>query len=61
MRKRGIRAASCPLKPRSERMHVAVQAIDREIWRDGATSDGTRLIPEETPIALTYNGGTMLS
>ena len=39
-------------------MHVAVQAIDREIWRDGATSDGTRLIPEETPIALTYNGGT---
>jgi len=34
-------------------MHVAVQAIDREIWRDGATSDGTRLIPEETPIALT--------
>jgi FdhD protein len=39
-------------------MHVAVQAIDREIWRDGATSNGTRLIPEETPIALTYNGGT---
>ncbi|MBR0713997.1 formate dehydrogenase accessory sulfurtransferase FdhD [Bradyrhizobium liaoningense] len=39
-------------------MHVAVQAIDREIWRDGAASEGARLIPEETPIALTYNGGT---
>ncbi|WP_027521261.1 formate dehydrogenase accessory sulfurtransferase FdhD [Bradyrhizobium sp. Ec3.3] len=39
-------------------MHVAVQAIDRESWRDGAASGGTRLIPEETPIALTYNGGT---
>ncbi|MBR0824098.1 formate dehydrogenase accessory sulfurtransferase FdhD [Bradyrhizobium manausense] len=39
-------------------MHVPVQAIDREIWRDGAASEGARLIPEETPIALTYNGGT---
>lgn len=39
-------------------MHVPVQAIDREIWRDDATSEGTRLIPEETPLALTYNGGT---
>ncbi|WGD49644.1 formate dehydrogenase accessory sulfurtransferase FdhD [Bradyrhizobium sp. CB1650] len=39
-------------------MHVPVQAIDREIWRDGAASEGTRLIPEETPLALTYNGGT---
>jgi FdhD protein len=39
-------------------MHVPVQAIDREIWRDGAASHGTRMIPEETPLALTYNGGT---
>lgn len=39
-------------------MHVPVQAIDREIWRDGIASEGTRLIPEETPLALTYNGGT---
>jgi FdhD protein len=39
-------------------MHVPVQAIDREIWRDGVASEGTRLIPEETPLALTYNGGT---
>ena len=39
-------------------MHVAVQAIDRESWRDGVASEGARLIPEETPLALTYNGGT---
>ena len=39
-------------------MHVPVQAIDREIWRDGIASEGARLIPEETPLALTYNGGT---
>jgi len=39
-------------------MHVAVQAIDRGIWRNGAASEGTRFIPEETPLALTYNGGT---
>jgi FdhD protein len=38
-------------------MHVPVQAIDREIWRDGSAGDGTRLIPEETPLAVTYNGG----
>ncbi|ULK96787.1 formate dehydrogenase accessory sulfurtransferase FdhD [Bradyrhizobium sp. I71] len=39
-------------------MHVPVQATDREIWRDGIASEGPRLIPEETPLALTYNGGT---
>jgi FdhD protein len=39
-------------------MHVPVQPIDREIFRDGVASEGTRLIPEETPLALTYNGGT---
>jgi FdhD protein len=39
-------------------MHMPVQAIDREIWHDGDTSQGARLIPEETPLALTYNGGT---
>lgn len=39
-------------------MHVPVQSLDREIWRDGASSRGTRLVPEETPLALTYNGGT---
>jgi FdhD protein len=39
-------------------MHVPVKAVDRESWRVGVASEGTRLIPEEMPLALTYNGGT---
>src|SRR6266576_5267383 len=35
-----------------------VTTAERKIWRDGSLSEGTRLIPEETAIALTYNGGT---
>jgi FdhD protein len=35
-----------------------VNKVDRQIWRDGSRSQGTRLIPEETALALTYNGGT---
>ena len=39
-------------------MPNAVTTADRKIWRDGHLGEGTRLIPEETAIALTYNGGT---
>lgn len=39
-------------------MPEAVYTADRQIWRDGHLDEGTRLIPEETAIALTYNGGT---
>jgi FdhD protein len=39
-------------------MREAVTTADRQIWRDGHRGEGTRLIPEETAIALTYNGGT---
>jgi FdhD protein len=39
-------------------MHDPVRKVDRRIWRDGRLSDGTRQIPEETALALTYNGGT---
>jgi len=35
-----------------------VRTVDRQVWRDGRISEGTRAIPEETAIALTYNGGT---
>ncbi len=35
-----------------------VYTADRKIWRDGRLNEGTRLIPEETALALTYNGGT---
>jgi FdhD protein len=35
-----------------------VRSVDRQIWRDSGVSKGTRAIPEETALALTYNGGT---
>ncbi|KRQ94053.1 formate dehydrogenase family accessory protein FdhD [Bradyrhizobium jicamae] len=35
-----------------------VYTADRQIWRNGQLGEGPRLIPEETAIALTYNGGT---
>jgi FdhD protein len=39
-------------------MHGPVRTVRRQVWRNGNFVDGTRLIPEETAIALTYNGGT---
>ncbi|NOJ43295.1 formate dehydrogenase accessory sulfurtransferase FdhD [Bradyrhizobium australiense] len=39
-------------------MHVPIYTADRQIWRNGQLGEGARLIPEETAIALTYNGGT---
>ena len=39
-------------------MREPVHKAKRKVWRDGAFSEGARLIPEETPLALTYNGGT---
>jgi FdhD protein len=32
--------------------------VHRQIWREGSPSAGSRSIPEETAVALTYNGGT---
>src|ERR1700754_2370165 len=39
-------------------MHDPVRTVDREVWRESGVSEGTRTIPEETALALTYNGGT---
>src|SRR5215468_9852274 len=39
-------------------MHDPIRKADRLIWRDGRASEGVRAIPEETALALTYNGGT---
>src|SRR6202171_6808635 len=39
-------------------MHDPVQSVGRRVWRGDGASEGTRAIPEETAIALTYNGGT---
>ena len=34
------------------------QVVDRQIWRHNDLGFGDRSIPEETAVALTYNGGT---
>jgi FdhD protein len=39
-------------------MHDPVRTVDRQVWRGGSPAEGMRAIPEETAIALTYNGGT---
>ena len=39
-------------------MHHPVSPAQRKAWRDGRLAEGTRMIPEETALALTYNGGT---
>lgn len=35
-----------------------VRRIARDAWREGAVTPGERAVPEETPVALTYNGTT---
>ncbi len=35
-----------------------VATVTRIAWRDGRPSEGPRIIPEETPVALTYNRST---
>jgi FdhD protein len=38
-------------------MHGPIRTVDRKVWRESRLSRGTRVVPEEAPIALTYNGG----
>ncbi|WMT78903.1 formate dehydrogenase accessory sulfurtransferase FdhD [Bradyrhizobium sp. Ash2021] len=39
-------------------MMEPARVVPRRIWRDGSPSVGNRSVPEETAVALTYNGGT---
>lgn len=40
-------------------MKDPVEIIDRQVWREaGGFSAGTRAIPEEVPVALSYDGGS---
>lgn len=35
-----------------------VRRLARAAWKDGVSAQGERAVPEETPVALTYNGTT---
>ena len=39
-------------------MHAPARTVRRRVWRESGVSEGLRTIPEETALALTYNGGT---
>jgi len=39
-------------------MHDPVCSVSRTIWRRDGASAGVRAVPEETALAITYNGGT---
>jgi FdhD protein len=39
-------------------MMEPAQVVPRQIWREGGSIVGSRSIPEETAVAVTYNGGT---
>jgi FdhD protein len=39
-------------------MHDPVRTVPRQIWRQSGASEGVRAVPEETALAITYNGGT---
>jgi FdhD protein len=39
-------------------VHDPVHIVHRRVWRVSGLTEGLRAIPEETALALTYNGGT---
>ncbi|MGM4924751.1 formate dehydrogenase accessory sulfurtransferase FdhD [Tardiphaga sp. 804_B3_N1_9] len=39
-------------------MHEPVRSVPRKIWHQSGVSEGLRAVPEETALAITYNGGT---
>jgi FdhD protein len=39
-------------------VHSAVLAVYRKAWRNDLVKEGNRFVPDEVPVALTYNGGS---
>src|SRR5260370_6900844 len=46
------------LEASEQLMMKPARIVRRQIWRESGLSVGSRSIPEETAVALTYNGGT---
>ena len=46
------------LNPSEQLMMRPARIVHRRIWRETGFSSGSRSIPEETAVAVTYNGGT---
>src|SRR5258708_8723596 len=58
MRCRGSRISVGVISVGVSSIMIGVERVHRRIWREGSPSAGSRSIPEETAVALTYNGGT---
>jgi FdhD protein len=39
-------------------MRTPAASVDSTVWRRAGTTDGERLVPEETAVAFSYDGGT---
>ena len=39
-------------------MVLPVRPVSRSVWRRQSVSEGERIIPEETAVAFTYDGGS---
>src|SRR6266849_1344800 len=50
--------SACRPSECTEQLMKPVRVVHRQIWRESGLSLGSRSIPEETAVALTYNGGT---
>jgi len=57
MKRSRARAAVLPKRP-SEPVIAPIRSAEPQVWRGGRLSAGTRLIPEETAVAFTYNGSS---
>jgi FdhD protein len=61
MIRRGVPGEYAPNPPGGTPLSAAIEpvlSVPRQIWRESGLSSGSRSIPEETAVALTYNGAT---